>query len=86
MKKKRNYEREIHVKDILRLEDEGHVERKKNRNDKERVNCIKGFCVVLYIYIYIYRERERERERVTLGVTLKNYTFFKPLDLSKSND
>ena len=53
MKKKRNYEREIHVKDILRLEDEGHVERKKNRNDKERVNCIKGFCVVLYIYIYI---------------------------------
>ena len=33
-------------------------------------------------------ERERERERwvqVTLGVTLKSYTFFKSLDLSRSN-
>ena len=29
MKNKRNYEREIHVKDILRLEDEGLEERKK---------------------------------------------------------
>ena len=50
MKNKRNYKREIHVKDILRLEDEGLEERKKNRNEKERVNCIEGFCVVLYIY------------------------------------
>ena len=33
----------------------------------------------------IYRERERERERITPGVTLKSYTFFKPLDLSISN-
>ena len=34
------------------------------------------------------RERERERERevqVTLGVTLKSYTFFKPLDLNRFN-
>ena len=40
-----------------------------------------------YIYIYIERERERERkrERVTPGVTLKSYTFFKPLDLNRSN-
>ena len=33
-------------------------------------------------------ERERERERwvqVTLGVTLKSYTFFKPLDLNRFN-
>ena len=29
MKNKRNYKREIHVKDILRLEDEGLEERKK---------------------------------------------------------
>ena len=39
-------------------------------------------------YKYIYRERERERERwvqVTSGVILKSYTFFKPLNLSKSN-
>ena len=42
----------------------------------------------IIIYIYIYRERERERERevqVTSGVTLQSYTFFKSLDLSKSN-
>ena len=33
----------------------------------------------------VWRERERERERVTLGVTLKSYTFFKPLDLNRFN-
>ena len=41
-----------------------------------------------YKYIYIYREKERERERlvqVTSGVILKSYTFFKLLNLSKSN-
>ena len=69
MKNKRNYKREIHVKDILRLEDVRLEERKKNRNEKERVNCIEGFCVVIYIYIYIERERERERER-------ESYTWF----------
>ena len=42
-------------------------------------------CLYIYIYIYIYRERERERERVTPGVTLTSYTFFKPLNLSRSN-
>ena len=46
------------------------------------------FSVCTYIYIYIEREKERERERwiqVTFGVTLKSYTFSKPLDFSKSN-
>ena len=32
----------------------------------------------IYIYIYIY-------EMVTPGVNLKSYTFFKLLDLSRSN-
>ena len=32
------------------------------------------------MYIYIYRWVQ-----VTLGVTLKSYTFFKPLYLSRSN-
>ena len=37
----------------------------------------------LYIYIYIYRERERERE---IGSSyIKSYTFFKSLDLNRSN-
>ena len=36
----------------------------------------------IYIYIYIYMRWVQ----VTSGVTLKSYTFFKPLDLSKSND
>ena len=34
----------------------------------------------IYIYIYIYRWVQ-----VTPGVTLNGYTFFKPLDLSRSN-
>ena len=39
------------------------------------------------IYVYIERERGRERlVQVTPDVTLKSYTFFKPLDLSRSND
>ena len=37
------------------------------------------FVINIKIYIYIYRERERERER-------ERYTFFKPLDLSRSNN
>ena len=44
--------------------------------------------LALYIYIYIKRERERKRKRwvqVTTCVTLKSYTFFKSLDLSRSN-
>ena len=36
------------------------------------------------VNIYIYRERERWVQ-VTPGVTLRSYTFFKPLDLSRSN-
>ena len=36
------------------------------------------------LYIYIYIERERWVQ-VTPDVTLKGYTFFKPLDLSRSN-
>ena len=35
----------------------------------------------LYIYIYIYMRWVQ----VTLGVTLKSYTFFKSLDLNRSN-
>ena len=35
---------------------------------------------VMNIYIYIYRWVQ-----VTPGVTLKSYTFSKPLDLSRSN-
>ena len=44
-------------------------------------------CLYQFVlYIYIYRERERERwVQVTPDVTLKSYTFFKPLDLSRSN-
>ena len=34
---------------------------------------------ILYIYIYM------KWVQVTFGITLKSYTFFKPLDLSKSN-
>ena len=34
-----------------------------------------------YIYIYIYMRWVQ----VTPGITLKSYTFFKPLDLSRSN-
>ena len=36
---------------------------------------------LIYIYIYVYMRWVQ----VTHGVTLKSYTFFKPLDLSRSN-
>ena len=36
-------------------------------------------CYSFYIYIYM------KWVQVTFGITLKSYTFFKPLDLSKSN-
>ena len=53
--------------------------------DVKNCGAKKGFNYI-YIYIYIYRERERERwVQVTSDVTLKSHTFFKLLDLSKSN-
>ena len=43
-------------------------------------------CSHLFFKITSLSEREREREvQVTSGVTLKSYTFFKSLDLSRSN-
>ena len=38
-------------------------------------------CVCDSVCVYILRERER----VTPRVTLNSYTFFKPLDLNRSN-
>ena len=45
----------------------------------EKISYVKSY---IYIYIYIYKRWVQ----VTPGVTLKSYTFFKLLDLSKSND
>ena len=48
-------------------------------------NCVRLMYYKRHICVWRERERERERERVTLGVTLKSYTFFKPLDLNRFN-
>ena len=49
MKNKSIYKREIHVKNTLRVDDEGFVETKKQKRQR-KVNHIEGLGVVLYIY------------------------------------
>ena len=43
--------------------------------------CEQVLSLSLFIYIYIYMRWVQ----VTPGVTLKSYTFFKSLDLNRSN-
>ena len=55
---------------------------KKIKKEAQPNTQISHLFYVPYYYYYYYYQRQVQ---VTPGVTLKSYTFFKPLDLSRSN-